>query len=477
MRRESRGSGRFARALVAVLIAFAVGAPSARAATFSWIQGFDDPATPDQYDRVGVLKEGPPSAKRILVLVPGTSAGAAYFEPLARDIVSKAHGWQVWSVERRENLLEDHSMVDRVKRGEATPQQLFDYYLGYIVNAGVTEHTVNVPDASVLFARGWGMRVAVEDLRRVIAEARNQSREVVLGGHSLGGSIATAYATWDFGGRSGGDDLSGLVFIDGGSGPPTLNADEAAQALQNLQRASPWLTFGGIAPPFAGLFNVVGSTLAKVDPSSQSILQGFPFVPASLRAPVLVTNEAGYGYSLDTETSPPALAAAQVHAGHLAASGDPRGWDPAGEITPIQRVADIFSGTGLLGLDGTAWYHPMRLTIDSRVVGAGIANPGQEMLDVRATHGRDLDLPIYAFGAALGGQRVLDAAQLLADQSGISTKKLTLVNDSATYAHIDPLAAYPQNDFVSHLVPFLKKTKAGTKAGTKAAKDHGHAVH
>ena len=45
------------------------------------------------------------------------------------------------------------------------------------------------------------MRVAVEDLRRVVAEARRDSREVVLGGHSLGGSIATAYATWDFNGR------------------------------------------------------------------------------------------------------------------------------------------------------------------------------------------------------------------------------------------------------------------------------------
>ena len=133
----------------------------------------------------------------------------------------------MWSVERRENLLEDHTMADRLKRGEATPQQLFDYYLGYITKPSVTEHVVNVPDSSVLFARGWGMQVAVGDLRSVILQAREQSREVVLGGHSLGGSITTAYATWDFGGHSGAEDLSGLVFIDGGSGPPTLNAGEA----------------------------------------------------------------------------------------------------------------------------------------------------------------------------------------------------------------------------------------------------------
>ena len=80
----------------------------------------------------------------------------------------------------------------------------------------------------------------------------------------------------------------------------------------------------------------------------------------------------------------------------------------------------MFFGTGLPGLDGTAWFHPRRLTIDSGSVGAGIANPAQQVLDVASTRGRDLDhLPIYAFGAALGGQRVVDVAQLLADQSGI----------------------------------------------------------
>src|SRR4030095_11909720 len=134
-------------------------------------------------------------------------------------------------------------------------------------------------------------------------------------------------------------------------------------------------------------------------------------VPATRKPPIRVTNLAQYGYALDTETSPPSLIAAQAHLGRLAASGDPRGWDQAGETTPIQRYADMFSGTGLKGLDGTAWYHPLRLTIDSGAVAAGNANPAQSILDVRAIHGRDLprDLRIYAFGTALGGQRVLDA--------------------------------------------------------------------
>jgi hypothetical protein len=459
MRAQGGRAFRLGLATIAVAVAFAAGTPSAGAASFTRINGYDDPATPDALDKVGVLKEGSPSARKVLILLPGTSASAAYFEPLAQDIVSKTKDWQVWSVERRENIIEDHSMVDRVKRGEATAQQLFDYYLGWLTNPSVTPH-YRLPLGGSSYARGWGMRVAVEDLRHVIEEARRDSREVALGGHSLGASIATAYATWDFNGSAGGDDLSGLVLIDGGSGPATLTAEQATASLQDLQTSSPWLTFGGIPPPFAGLFNIVGSGLAKVAPDTRSILQGWPLLPAFLSAPVVATNEAGYGYSLDTETSPPNLAAAQVHAGRLAAGGDPRGWDGAGEISPIQRVADMFFGTGLPGLDGTAWFHPRRLTIDSGSVGAGIANPAQQVLDVASTRGRDLDhLPIYAFGAALGGQRVVDAAQLLADQSGIPQRKLTLVNRSGTYAHVDPLSAYPQNDFVDNLLPFLKHTK------------------
>jgi hypothetical protein len=84
----------------------------------------------------------------------------------------------------------------------------------------------------------------------------------------------------------------------------------------------------------------------------------------------------------------------------------------------------MFSGKGLKGLDGTAWYHPQRLTLDSGAVAAGNANPAQQILDVHAIHGHDLPkrLRIYAFGAALGGQRVLDAAQNLVNQSGIPPK-------------------------------------------------------
>jgi pimeloyl-ACP methyl ester carboxylesterase len=430
---------------------------------FERLDGFAAPGTPANLNKVGVLEIGPKRARNILVLNPGTSASAAYFAPLAKTVVEKAKGWQVWAVERRENLLEDHSVLDKAKDGTVTGQGLFDYYLGWLTDPSITNHFQFIDDSDVAFARDWGMNVEIEDLRRVVKLAQKGGRKVVVGGHSLGGSITAAYATWDFDGKPGARGLSGLVFIDGGSSPTPITPDQATQQLQALQAASPWLSFGGIPAPFTGLFNATGALGALIDPDSPSLGQEWPLLPANLKPPIRVTNLGQYGYALDNDTSPSSLIAAQAHLGRLAASGDPRGWDQAGEITPIQRFAEMFSGQGLKSLDGTAWYHPQRLTIDAGAVAAGNANPAQDILGVHATHGHDLPkrLRIYAFGAALGGQRILDAATTLAGQSNIPSRNLTLIDRHATYSHNDPNSASPQNDFVDGLVPFLAKIKRG----------------
>jgi len=448
---------------MAALVALAALAPPALAGgvrvKFVRLAGFHAPGTPKKYDRVGVLMTGPARAKNVLVLNPGTSAGAAYFEPLAKDIVRRARGWQVWAVERRENLLEDQSRLDLAKRHKIDGNQLFDYYLGWVTDKSITTHFKLIPDSSVEFAKQWGMNVEIQDLRRVVLRAKRLGGHVVVGGHSLGGSITTAYATWNFGGRPGARGLSGLVYIDGASSPLPVSVDQANRSLASLRSGSPWLAFGGIPAPFAGLFNATGSLGALLEPNAPSLGQSFAALPANLKPPVPATNLGQYGYALNVGTSPPSLAAAQAHLGRLAASGNPRGWDSRGALTPIRRFATMFSGFPLRGLDGTAWYHPMRLTIDSGAVGDGNANPAQKVLGVRATMGHRLprNLRIYAFGAALGGQRVLTATELLAKQSHIPRRNLTLLNRASTYAHNDPAGASPRrNQFLRRLVPFLR---------------------
>ena len=445
-----------------------VGAASASAALkVTWMPGFKAAGTPAKYDKVGVIKVGPAKARNVLVLEPGTSAGAAYFVPLADWLVQTLPGWQVWSVERRENLLEDQSMVNKAKAGKASTQAVFNYYLGWLTNRSITHHFQPVQDSTVPYAKGWGLKVAVEDLHRVIAAARKLGGSVVLGGHSLGGSVVTGYATWNFNGNPGADDLAGLVYDDGASfrSPPTARA--ATQTLQQFMSAStsPWLPFvAGIPPYDSGLFGTTGGLSSIVAPNEPLATGEELLLPPSLKAPVPVTNLAEFGYGTSVATSKLVFAIMAHDGAGIASKPMPNGlhgWNSSGAITPIKRYAQMLSGYPIQNVDGTEWYFPQRLTDDSAAIANGNANPAQAVFGINDTMGRKLSrhLLMYAFGA-YGGAAILQATVALAKQSKIPMRNLTLVNRHGTYAHNDPAGAYPKNAFFSALIPFLRKAAA-----------------
>jgi pimeloyl-ACP methyl ester carboxylesterase len=469
LRRSAMTRMRLLGAAVVSCAALAVSGGSAAALSVHWMSGFKAPGTPAKYNRVGILKVGPARAKNVLVLEPGTSAGGGYFIPLAQWIVAKTHGWQVWSVERRENLVEDHSELNLAKRGKASGSALFNYYLGYLTNPAVTRHVAIPSPSAFTFAKGWGMNVAVQDLRRVIGAARQLGGKVVLGGHSLGGSVVAAYATWNFGGKPGARDLAGLVFIDGSSFR-TETATQARAGLQalNAPKATPWLTFGGIPSPYAGLFVMTGSEGVLIDPNSPSIGQQFSLLPSGLKPSVPVTNLGQFGFALNATAHENAtqqgLAASQAHLGRgIASAGPVHGWDGTGALTPIKRFATMFATPDLQNVDGSEWYFPQRLTNDTAAVANGIPNPAQSVLNVQATLGRKLPhrLRMYAFATSLGSHFVIDAVRQLARQSHIPSRNVILINRASTYAHNDPNGAYPHNVFFAHLLPFLRGIGAG----------------
>jgi pimeloyl-ACP methyl ester carboxylesterase len=423
----------------------------------TWMKGYAAPGTPAKYDKVGVIKVGSRHARNVLVLEPGTSAGGGYFVPLARWIAVRAPGWQVWSVERRENLLEDQSGLNLAKAHKVSVNEMFGYYLGYLTDPSITHHIHPVPDSAVPFARQWGLKVAVEDLRDVIGAARSLGGQVVLGGHSLGGSVVTAYATWNFAGKPGADELAGLVYDDGGSSRQAISPSTARTELSTLAKGTPWLAFSGVPAPLLGLFSAVGSTAALVAPNAASASQSFAATPSVLKPPVPATNLAAFGFDTDVKTSK-LVFAAQAHLGHLNTSVSPAGWSSAGAITPIERWAGMLAGAGMTNVDGTEWYFPQRLTDDTGAVDQGNANPAQKVLNVDATMGHKLPkaLRIYAFGA-FGGTLISKDAAALAHQSRIPRNHLLLVSRRGAYAHNDPAAAYPHNVFFTNLMRFLAK--------------------
>jgi pimeloyl-ACP methyl ester carboxylesterase len=454
-----------------------------------WMPAPTAPGTPSSFsvkgahlhdvdlNQVGVVEVGRKTAHNVLVFEPGTSAGGAYIVPFARSIVERLPDWQVWSVERRENLLEDQTMLHRGKVGKATPQEVFHYYLGYLAEAPASKpHMSLIPSEPVSFAREWGMNVAVEDLHTVIDAAKGLGGKVVLSGHSLGGSVVTAYATWDFAGSPGADGLSGLVYDDGGSSPTPVSSEKAEEELAKLAKNPPWLAFGGIGAPFLGLFSALGAEATIQAPEEASLAESFPLLPADLKPkneegePIPVTNEAEFGFGVNVGTSPPSLIAGQVHAGagleETAKEDGLVGWNGAGAISPLHRYAEMLAGTSTPHADGVEWYFPERLTIDTGAVAEGNANPAQEVLGEHAIHGHELpsDLKILAISTELDkafGGSVLTEAEVLASQSGIPAGNLTLIDREDEYAHNDPAAAEPAgeiegNAFYHALVPYLE---------------------
>ena len=448
-----------AAAICALSLVFCASASAAL--RVHWMKSYAAPGTPARYDKVGVLKIGPAHAKNVLVLEPGTSAGSAYFVPLAQWLVSKVKGWQVWSVERRENLLEDQSMLNRAKRGKATPQQVFDYYIGYLINKSIKHHFN--PVATADYAKGWGLNVAVQDLHTVISAARKLGGKVVLGGHSLGGSVVTGYAAWNFHGHAGADQLAGLVYDDGASFGAAPSAQAATQTLQAFESpgTSPWLPFvAGIPPWDSGLFGSTGGLSAILDPNQPLASGESALLPAALKTPFPVTNLAEFGWGTSVATSQ-LVFAIKAHDGagldSTAMANGLHGWNSAGSLTPIKRYAKMLSGYPLQGVDGTEWYFPQRLTEDSSAIDNGNANPAQAVFGIKDTMGHRLprSLRMFAFGA-FGGTTITASVAALAAQSRIPKRNLTLVSRHSTYAHNDPAGAFPHNVFFTHLVSFLK---------------------
>jgi pimeloyl-ACP methyl ester carboxylesterase len=415
---------------------------------------------PAQFNQVTVHQFGPKSAERVLVLMPGTSGGAGDFTLMARYLVKRVPGLQVWAIDRRTQALEDTATFAATENGQIPLQQAFDYYLGWIANGGNPPSHFQFRGADAdPYAREWGMAVALNDARAVVRRARAHGRrQVVLGGHSLGASLAAAYAAWDFNGRPGYKDLAGLVLIDGGllGSFDAYDLAQAQQAVADLQSGSPFLDLLGIGvPEAAGLFAEVGGLYAEKAPTaSAATLQSFPLLPPQFNPPFTVTNRGLFGYAFDRDTSPAALSLLHINGGGLAPSGDPRDWIDGG-ITPIGRMAETF---GQEPPNAVEWYFPKRLTIDTNGADQMTANDVGNFLGLRLFHTRKVNLPLYAIATDLAGAHVLDGARNFIRRARTTRRESMLVNRNPLMSHLDPLVAAPRtNAFLKTVVPFLDR--------------------
>jgi pimeloyl-ACP methyl ester carboxylesterase len=441
--------------LIVILLSLAFpAASSAKYVKIAGAPGFG----PAKYAFLHVEKFGKPSAKNVLVLIPGTFAGSGSFYGIGSWLSKHVPHLQVWAIDRRPNQFEDVSYMNKALKGQITGTQLFDYYLGWIGdNPQPAVHYHALDDSKYQFAKQWGLKLAMEDTRRVVLAAKKGGHKVILGGHSLGASSVYDYAVWDFNGHPGYKDLVGMVAIDGGGMTTSESLDDAKKALSDLNAGtSPWLDLLGIGLPWAsGVFQETGAIGALKDPDSPSIGQASKLLPAEFKPDVPVTNKALFGYAFDYRTSPAALGLIHIHSGHVSDTTDANGlhgWVDDG-ITPIERFAMI--GSHEPG-NFTEWYYPKRLTIDVGAAKSLIKDPATTYLGLRTWHAKRVNVPLYVFQTDLSQGRVIAGAKAFVKYSKVPYH--VYVDRSATYSHLDPLAATPaKNDFLKTVVPFLKR--------------------
>ncbi len=180
------------------------------------------PEHPEACDWISYLRfrhaDGPrraPRADAVLTLMPGIFAGGGSFDQVARHTVRRAakrgRMVEVWGIDRRSNCLEDHRGV-RAGAKSGDPRVSFGYYFeGREVNG----HTFPgfADDQEAAFLRDVGLAQTIEDWHTVITREmpsrRKRQRKLICGGHSLGGPLTAALASWDFDGDPETDEDAG----------------------------------------------------------------------------------------------------------------------------------------------------------------------------------------------------------------------------------------------------------------------------
>lgn len=237
--------------------------------------------------------DGPKKAKHadaILVIIPGFLGGASSFDQVARNTVRRAakRGRQIeyWSLDRRANCLEDDRGIRAAARAKDATIA-FDYYWGGKPVNGKTFGGF-VPPEDAQFLNEFGLERTMQDwytvLTRGIPGQPRRAHKVICGGHSLGGPLTAAFASWDFDGDpatkkdAGYKQCAGLVGLDttldlGGSGGTGVGGD--ATDLVAASGASPYVNAPPLTPETIQVPTVFGVG-AYFDPQDTDLLKELP---------------------------------------------------------------------------------------------------------------------------------------------------------------------------------------------------------
>lgn len=441
---------------------------------FEIVPGAVVPGTPPALNRSGILRfEVGEEPHTILVLMPGIFGGATSFHSLARQLVAAVPGLEVWAVDRRANALEDRSAF-RDAIAARDPSIALGYY---VERSGEPDGHRPHAGRDVAFLASWGIDVHLQDLDAVIALARTRASRVVLGGHSLGASLVSLYASYEgvHAGRSGQDRIDGLVLLDGTLGRTAAFRTEdrvagllgtgilPSSADVRQGRFPPFLDVGVSPAEFARRGVIAQLAWYRPDADAPELLTDVPMSNLALVGTTqddgtstlpLFAVSAGRPVGAEFDGNLPAFLLTGVEGAYSAsiagvAPGAERiEWargDPADEPTDLRTFVQAWTHPAA---DYNEWYFPLVLALEMSELDASL----QELEAFVPTE--DVTVPTLAVGAGRG---------LVADVDGFSTyANLRYGSPIATYilpdfTHMDLLAA-AENPLVPLLNRWLERS-------------------
>ena len=456
--------------------------------------------------RYRVDSDPPKPARAIVVLMPGFLGGAGSLDGIARALVRRSTAdapIEVWAVDRRSNLLEDHH-GSQVAAFRQDAELAHGYYLDGATIEGKTFAGFR-EQSDLPYESEWGIPTTIGDLRNVISivPATERRGRVVLLGHSLGAVIVEEYAAWDFDGTAGYSELAGLALVDGVSGAEGDTAPPRPQGKYELGGDMAPGGFGTVpgvvdirksqryfALPLLGTKVYPVATIAGMralwspkaitpDDDRDKLLQTL----LSLTAVPKMTNRAAMGFAFDAKSNGLSFAAiscgqgtggelgsyASLFGATLIHPSDPSAtyewidWDqstPKGNTSLDEFARVWFDGPGL---DFAEWYFPQRLTADAPIASTLILKTGDFAYDtygMRAVHGKEMDLPILAAPAALLGGDVLKFYKLKSLVAPIGAGRPLAGKDRSDPAAFHP-APHPE---LTHIDSIAATDAPGTAA-------------
>jgi pimeloyl-ACP methyl ester carboxylesterase len=292
----------------------------------------------------------PLAVKAVVIMIPGYIGGAGSFSYLARQLVAlagEAFPVEVWALDRRSNCLEDETGLQEAESTE-DPQVALDYYYNA---ASINGRTFSgfYTAAETPYLSEFGLQLLMQDIHTILEEKipvpADRKTTVFIAGHSMGATIAAAYAAWDFDNDSatlddaGFNNCAGLIGLENTIAVWSSSTSEKryARRLAELRAPAPGQSAGFSITPeamalieilalYAGFAPAEESTVFRtVSPSdsTQSLIKYFTtygLQSSGSSAPALgdfhLSNEAMLGLFSDDNFQP--ISIGRVSLGFLA---------------------------------------------------------------------------------------------------------------------------------------------------------------